>query len=120
MHCVDWLPTIAQLTGYSVDASLKLDGISQWESLKSASTNPAPRTIYIVTPGGSSLRMGDWKLITGKQKKPQLFNIAADPYEKENLAEKNAEKLAELQSALASEQSHDNPHLPEDLKGLPH
>ena len=120
MHCVDWLPTIAQLTGYSVVASLKLDGISQWESLKSASTNPAPRTIYIATPGGSSLRMGDWKLITGKQKKPQLFNIAADPYEKENLAEKNAEKLTELQSALASEQSHDNPQLPEDLKGLPH
>lgn len=120
MHCVDWLPTIAELTGYSPEANLQLDGISQWASLKSATTNTVARTIYIATPGGSSLRSGDWKLIEGKQKKPQLFNIAADPYENENLAEKNSEKLAELQNALTSERSHDNPDLPEDLKGLPH
>jgi arylsulfatase A-like enzyme len=120
MHCVDWFPTIAELTGYSPEASLKLDGISQWSYLMNATANSTPRTIYIATSGASSVRSGDWKLIWSKQKKPQLFNIALDPFEKENLASKESEKLSELQLLLTAEFGKDNTVLPEDLKGLPH
>jgi arylsulfatase A-like enzyme len=120
MHCVDWLPTIAELTGYKASGDLQWDGISQWSALTGAVPNTTPRNIYIATPGASSLRFGDWKLISKKKGEPELFNMAADPYEKENLASKELDKVAELTKLLAAEQSKDNPVMPADLKGLPH
>jgi len=120
MHCVDWFPTIAELTGYKSADDLKWDGISQWSALAAASPNPTPRNIYIATPGAGSLRFGDWKLIESKQGKLELFNIAADPYEQENLAMREREKVMELKTLLDAEKSKDNRVLPPDLKGLPH
>lgn len=120
MHCVDWFPTLAELTGFESSSDLKWDGISQWTALAGGVAKPAPRTIYIATPSAYSLRAGDWKLISRKQGKPELFNIAADPYEKDNQSEIEPEKVAELTKLLSAEQSRDNANLPEDLKGLPH
>ncbi len=119
MHCVDWLPTIAELTGYQPSVDLKWDGVSQWPAL-TGDTPTAPRNIYIAMPGASSLRSGDWKLISRKQGPPELFQIATDPYEKENVATKVPDKVAELTRLLNEERAKDNPVLPEDLKGLPH
>jgi arylsulfatase A-like enzyme len=120
MHCVDWFPTIAELTGYKSSDVLKWDGISQWTALASAVPNTKSRNIYIATPSASSLRLGDWKLISKKKGKPELFNITVDPYENEDLASKESDKVADLTKLLATEQSRDNPVMPEDLKGLPH
>jgi arylsulfatase A-like enzyme len=120
MHCVDWFPTVAELTGYKSKDGLKWDGISQWSALNGAALKTVSRSIYIATPRASSLRFGDWKLIGRKQGKHELFNITADPYEKNDLAAKEPEKLAELNKLLAAEQSRDDPVLPTDLKGLPH
>lgn len=120
MHCVDWLPTIAELTSYKSKDDLKWDGISQWLALSGVAPKAVSRSIYIATPGASSLRLGDWKLIARKQGKQELFNITADPYEKNDLAAKEPEKLAELTKLVAAEQSRDNSVLPPDLKGLPH
>lgn len=119
MHCVDWLPTIAELTGYQSSVDLKWDGVSQWPALTGASPT-APRNIYIAMPGAGSLRSGDWKLITRKQGPPELFRIDADPYEKENIATRFPDKVSELTRLLDDERAKDNPVLPEDLKGLPH
>ncbi len=120
MHCVDWFPTIAELTGFKSSDDLKWDGISQWSALTNAVPNTVSRNIYIATPGASSLRFGEWKLIVRAKGQHELFHIAADPYEKHNLASKEPGKVAELAKLLAEEQSRDNPVLPEDLKGLPH
>lgn len=119
MHCVDWLPTIAELTGYQSSVDLKWDGVSQWPALTGASPT-APRNIYIAMPGAGSLRRGDWKLISRKQGPPELFQIATDPHEKENVATQFPDKVAELTRLLNEERAKDNPVLPEDLKGLPH
>lgn len=119
MHVVDWFPTIAGLVGYQPEADLKWDGVNQWPALTDAASNPAPRTIYIAMKGGQALRHGDWKLIvTGKQS-PQLFNIAADPYEKEEVAKSHPDKVAELQKLLDEQQAQDNMELPADLAGFP-
>ncbi len=119
MHCVDWFPTIAELTGYKAVDDLKWDGVSQWSALTGAIPNTTSRNIYIATPSASSLRFGDWKLIARKQGQPELFNIAVDPCEKDNLASKKPDKVTELTKLLAVEQSRDNPAMSEDLKGLP-
>lgn len=120
MHCVDWFPTIAALTGYKAANDLQWDGVSQWSALSGAVPNPTSRNIYIATPGASSLRFGEWKLIARAKGQHELFNIAADPYEKNNLAAKEPDKVAELTKLLAAEKSKENPVMPEDLKGLPH
>lgn len=120
MHCADWLPTLAELTGYQPADDLRWDGVSQWKSLVDAAPNPAARSVYIATGGASSLHHGDWKLIERKAGKHELFHLAVDPYEKANLAEREPERVAELARLLAAEQAKDVTTLPEDLKGLPH
>lgn len=120
MHCVDWFPTISELVGYEPQEDLKWDGISQWSALKAAIPNKTPRSIYISTGNARSLRFGDWKVITRAKGSPELYNIAVDPFETKNLAELEADRLAELTELLTVEQGQDNLSLPEDLKGLPH
>lgn len=118
MHAVDWFPTIAKLVGFQSDA-LKWDGIDQMPALEGKKPDQ-PRTIYIATPGAWALRHGDWKLISDSRGKSQLFNLAADPYEKTDLVRMEADKVAELKLLLAAEQAKDVKTLPEDLVGLPH
>ena len=69
--------------------------------------------------GTSSLRHGDWKLIDQPQKDSQLYNLAIDPYEKNDLADSNADKLAELKKLLADQRAKDDPNLPADLVDAP-
>ncbi len=120
MHCVDWFPTIADLVGYEPKDDLQWDGISQWSALSTATPNTTPRNIYISTGNASSLRFGDWKLIARTKGEAELFNITVDPFEKNNLAHTEPDKVAELTERLAVEKAKDNPVMPEDLKGLPH
>jgi arylsulfatase A-like enzyme len=119
MHAVDWLPTIASLAGYVPEQDLKWDGINQWGALTGQAKSSTPRTIYIAMRKGHSLRQGDWKLIVTGQGVEQLFNIAADPYEKKDLVKEQPERVAELKKLLEVQQALDNPKLPEDLKGVP-
>ena len=49
-----------------------------------------------------------------------LFNLAADPYEKDDLATKEPKRLAELRALLAAEYAKDDKVMPKDLEGLPH
>ena len=120
MHAVDWFPTLAALVGYKPEHDLKWDGINQWSALIDTSVASEPRTIYIAMQnGGRALRHGDWKLIAPARGEPQLYNLAVDPHEKNDLAQTEKQRLASLQELLGEQQALDNPKLPEDLVGLP-
>ena len=120
MHVVDWFPTIASLVRYESKADLKWDGVNQWPALTGTLESRPDRTIYIAMRNGShSLRHGDWKLIALKNSEPQLFNIAADPCEKNDQAKIHPDKVAQLQKLLAEQVALDDPELPEDLVGFP-
>jgi arylsulfatase A-like enzyme len=122
MHGVDWFPTIAELTGYQPEKNLQWDGVSQWSALLGNQPAPSDRTIYIAkSKQEASLRQGDWKLIVHAKGKPaELYQIAQDPYEKQNLATQETAKVIELTQLLTKQQAQDNPEVPPDLKGLPH
>ena len=70
----------------------------------SASGKPSPRheVVYNIEPFRGGVRQGDWKLIwrTPLPSALELYNIAQDPSEKTNLADKNPEKVAELQKRI--------------------
>lgn len=120
MHAVDWMPTLADVTGYTAPADARWDGVSQWPLLKGAKVKRAPRSIYIAHGSGdASLRHGGWKLIVRKKGGSELFNITEDPFEKTDLAKDQPEKVAELRALLLQEVAKDNRVLPPDLVGLP-
>lgn len=111
---------MASLTGCKPAQDPRWDGLDRWKVIAGEETEPAPRTIYIAHPQGRSVRQGDWKLIAINKAKPMLFNLAADPYEKDDLAAKEPRRLAGLRALLAAEHAKDEKTMPKDLEGLPH
>ena len=109
-----------QEIGYKPATDLKWDGQDVWPAISGKATKPAPRTIYIPVKGGAAVRNGDWKLIDYNAANPsELFNLAKDPYEKNNLAGTETKKLKELETLLEALRKNDVTTLPEDLRGLP-
>lgn len=119
MHAVDWFPTIAEIVGYKSADDLKWDGISQWKGLLGTAMPSTERTIYIAATGGASLRQGDWKLISTRNKPAELFNLADDPYEKTDLAKRHPEQVKKLQELLNAQASLDLNKVPDDLAAEP-
>ena len=127
LHMVDWFPTLLKLAGASLEQKLPLDGRDAWPAITEGAGSPNEFILYNTTPGNGAIRVGDWKLVMGgnvadsedgsaeaapkkkKSKKKQegggpqieLFNLATDPNEKNNLAASNPEKAAELRAKLA-------------------
>lgn len=113
LHAVDWMPTLCALTGAKPPGDLKWDGANIWPVLTRMEKSPAPRVIYSAGTGfrSAALRHGDWKLIVnrpaeGKKgaKQPpaeELYHLAADPGEKQNLAAEKPDVLAEMKRRLA-------------------
>jgi arylsulfatase A-like enzyme len=118
MHVVDWFPTIAALVDYQAPQGVTWDGVNQWAALQGDDASE-PRSIFIAMRGGRALRHGDWKLIVRDSGDPELYNIAADPYEQQDLAATYPHEMARLSELLAAEAAKDDPVLPADLKGLP-
>ena len=104
---MDYYPTFLEAAGISVDKSHILDGESILPLLKNVKSKLATRPFYWHYPlekphflGGVSagaFRYGDWKLIESFDKSSyELFNLASDPGETNNLAESEPERLKEM------------------------
>jgi len=108
---VDFYPTFLKFAGIGPDSHQHLDGVSILPLLKNPGAKLGRDTLYWHYPlekphylGGRSagvVRQGCWKLIeffdTGDV---ELYNLAEDISEKNNLAEKMPEKTSELQKLL--------------------
>ena len=102
IHAVDIYPTLDTLAGASTAKCKPLDGVNVWDTI--AQHKPSPRTeiIYNVEPFRAAVRQGDWKLVwrTLLPFKVELFNLAQDPSEKNNLAAQYPDQVAGLQQRL--------------------
>jgi len=113
---MDLLPTMLELSGTPAPAGHRFDGTSL-ASLLLRGEKLAERTLFWGLAGRFAVRRGPWKLIAHpppapgenvrKQKAPDdpevgLFNLDRDLGERNNLAERNPEKVRELQAALAA------------------
>ncbi|GFO01792.1 arylsulfatase j [Plakobranchus ocellatus] len=82
MHVSDWFPTIADMAGATVNSSLDLDGVSQWEMIKEGKPSTRKEILHnidILSPAQgtrfyndtfdtrirAAIRVGNYKLITG-------------------------------------------------------
>ena len=102
VHAVDVYPTLAKLAGASTAKCKPLDGVDVWDTIATGATSPRSEIVYNVEPFRAALRQGDWKLVwrTLLPSRVELFSVAADPSEKDNLAAQHPEKVAALQQRL--------------------
>ncbi len=126
LHIVDWFPTLRRLAGVTAAPALPLDGRDAWPTITAGAPSPHEAILLNAYPRGGAVRMGDWKLVrngaigandlpdtpatTGKKKGGkraapeaetlELFNLAADPGERENLAARHPEIVQRLAARL--------------------
>ncbi len=130
LHMVDWYPTLLKLAGASTEQKLAPDGLDLWPVLTAGAKSPHDAILLNTTPRNGAIRMGNWKLVMGgnladsdeappaakddapkKGKKGkqaaggdaprvELFNLAEDISEKNNLAEQQPDKVKELRTRL--------------------
>jgi len=98
VHAVDWYPTLVGLAGGQTTKAKPLDGLNVWPTISEGQASPRTEVIYNVEPFRAAIRQGEWKLIwkTLLPQSVELFNIAQDPSEKDNVAEQHPEIVATL------------------------
>jgi len=123
MHVIDWYPTLVKLAGGSLEQKLPIDGRDVWPMLTQQAPSPHDAILSVKSPTEAALRMGDWKLVShslansgktaskarAKNKKQEnqaarepveLYNLAADIGEANNLADKEPARVATMQARL--------------------
>jgi arylsulfatase A-like enzyme len=111
LHTVDWYPTLLKLAGASLEQKLPLDGRDVWPTITAGKPSPHEEILFNTTPTAGALRVGQWKLkLSGLGNRNggavELFNLAEDLSEQNNLAEQHPERVKELRARydqLASE-----------------
>ncbi len=101
-HVVDMLPTLATLAGASTAASKPLDGINVLPAITDGQPSPRTEVVLNVEATQGSVRDGDWKLVwlAPLPSQIQLFNLASDPSEKNDVAAANPDKVRVLQARI--------------------
>ncbi len=118
----DFFPTILELVGLPSAPELHVDGISLVPNLDGEST--PPRSLYWHYPHyhgsdwkpGAAIRDGDWKLIKFYETDQiELYNLAEDIGEKNNLAENHAEVRQRLEDKLSDWQQTMHARMPVEI-----
>jgi len=108
IHIVDWMPTFCRLAGYEPKENLQWDGRDIWPLIAREGGRPEPRTMYWKAPAASGVRQGDWKLLVNRRtNKVELYNLADDPYEKQDRAPREADRVAGLTALLRKQEELD-------------
>ncbi|MEN8772439.1 MAG: sulfatase-like hydrolase/transferase [Akkermansiaceae bacterium] len=106
---VDFFPTIASVVDYSFSSKQKrpIDGIDLFPIVKESERKRSKdlffgyRRLYQGISGMALIR-GDYKILREAKKdgRVKLYNLAKDPYEKNDLSKEEPERLEELTRAL--------------------
>lgn len=102
VHIVDMYPTLTRLAGATLGKNKPLDGMDIWPTLGEGKPSPRDEVVYGIEPFRAAVRKGNWKLVwqATLPSKVELYDLAADSAEKVNLADKNPEKVVELQQRI--------------------
>jgi arylsulfatase A-like enzyme len=98
LHAVDLYPTLVALAGGRTAKSKGLDGSDVWATVSRGAPSPRTEVVYNVEPFRTAVREGDWKLVwrTTLPSKAELYNLAEDPGEKNDLSAQHPDRVASL------------------------
>ena len=102
LHMVDIMPTFLLLAGASGSSDRPFDGKDIWPTLSAGQPSPHEDILINVESFRGAIRKGDWKLvkIALLPGKVELFNLARDPGEKDNVAGGHPDIVQELEARL--------------------
>lgn len=107
----DWMPTLMELVGGQSELPDGIDGISMAATLRGASQPERPY-LYREFPsygGQQTIRVGDWKAVRQNMAKGnlevELYDIAEDISEANNVADQHPEIVKELTQKMESVRS---------------
>ncbi|MDZ7377152.1 MAG: sulfatase-like hydrolase/transferase [candidate division KSB1 bacterium] len=105
----DLYPSIADLVGAEISSDWPIEGMDIWQALNGGAL--PPRVLYWRTKGQFAVRRGNWKLIhTGEsleRGEQELFDLAQDPFEQDNLITQWPAMANELMGELLKQASLD-------------
>lgn len=100
-HVVDLKPTCLQLAGVdpkeTPDGLTPLAGVSLLPALQ-GERNERGQPIFWEHQGNRAMRLGDWKIVSPGGKAWQIYNLAADRTELNNLADRERDRLIAMRS----------------------
>ena len=107
----DWMPTLLELLGRSEVTPEGIDGISLAPTLLGKKQDPRP-FLYREFPsygGQQTIRVGDWKAVrqnmtrvdSPEKLKTELYNIATDISEKNDVSSQHPDLVAKLEKMMA-------------------
>lgn len=128
---MDLYPTILQLAGAKLPQDHAIDGYDLSKQIASAEPNPdRPDRFLMHFPHShrssyfTALRVGDWKLIyhyfpelNPAKVRYELFHLKNDPFEKNNLADKEPNKVKRLLNAMIKQLDEEGAQYPVDEQG---
>lgn len=99
IHVVDMYPTLLALADGNSSKAKPLDGLNVWPAIAEGQPSRRTEIIYNIEPFRAGVREGDWKLIwrAPLPTAVELYNLAEDPSETNNLAAGNQGKVTLLQ-----------------------
>ena len=103
---VDIFPTLAHLPGADVPADRTIDGVGISPLLLDTESHPLPERYipYYLRNDLQAIRYGDWKLHLARNETPvrELYNLADDIGETENLYESRGDIVRSMEPVVAS------------------
>ena len=102
LHMVDIMPTALALAGAKASPDKPLDGKNIWATVAEGKPSPHDDILVNVEAFRGAIIKGKWKLvkIALLPGKTELFDLTADPGEKNDVAEQNPEVVRDLESRL--------------------
>lgn len=111
---IDVMPSLAALAGAALPTDRVIDGRDVFSiATRSGAEFSRPDNALFWSSGFYKVvRAGDWKLqVNERQKRTWLYNLAQDPGERVNLADRQPEKRKELEALLAAHHADARPPL---------
>jgi len=101
IHVVDMYPTLARIAG-AKPGDKPLDGVDAWPAIAEGKASSRTEVVYNVEPMMAGIRQGPWKLVwkTMLPSQVELFDLASDPGEKNDVAAQHPEIVAKLEARV--------------------